>query len=161
MPKGLLLTTYRVDGIRSFDCLSPLGLPRDRGGGISTSNARTLGIEVQDHVGVPIAINILQGRLHWSSLSAGGAKADRGRVNGGGIESGSCQDGYRDYPFALRMCVKVRYYGLWSRTRRRDLDRARELLRTRTRRRPRPRHCPPSLRFPPRCPFVPSVTQAR
>ena len=57
---GFLLTADRLDGIRPFD-----GLPVERrscegDSGIATLNARISHVEVEQHIGLPVAIDILQ-----------------------------------------------------------------------------------------------------
>ena len=100
---GLLLTPHRVDGIRPRDRLPTKGLAGEGGEGIPTRNARALGVQGEDHVDVSIQINILQGRVHRRSLSAGGTEQHCSRVYGGGIKGASGQDGDRDHPFAPRI----------------------------------------------------------
>ena len=58
---------------------------------------------MEDQIDVPIPINILQGRVHRSSLSAGWTEQDCGRVYGGGIKGVSRQDRHRGDAFASRV----------------------------------------------------------
>jgi hypothetical protein len=98
-----LFTPHRADGINPPNGLPTKGLSSEGRRGISTLNGRGLGVEVEDHVGVPISIYILQGRLDGSQLGAGCTKEHSARVYGGGVEGVGRQDGHRDYPFALQV----------------------------------------------------------
>src|ERR671915_1446111 len=100
MPVPTSFTPHCLDGIGPFDCLPAQGLTCKGGGSISTLDACVLGIELKDEIGVSISIDILQGRLHRSSLSTGCAKEDCIWVYGGGIKGASRQDGHRDHPLA-------------------------------------------------------------
>lgn len=86
-----------------MDCLPTHSLSCEGGGGNPTYNTRVLGIEVEDHVRIPISVDILQGRLHWSRLGAGWAKQHCGWVYSGSIEGVSRPDCHRDYPIASRV----------------------------------------------------------
>ena len=56
--------------------------------------AYALGAEVEDHVDVPVSIDVLQGRLCRSGLCADGAKADCAGFDCGGIKGGRRQNGH-------------------------------------------------------------------
>jgi len=56
---NVLLTPHRIDGISPFDYLATKGFSCEGAGGIATLNARLLGVEVEDHIGVPVSIYIL------------------------------------------------------------------------------------------------------
>src|SRR5438876_1105945 len=94
-----LLTPHRLEGIRALNGLPAKGLSCDGGGGIPAYNTRILSLEVEDHISVPVSVDILQGRLHRRSLSAVWTKADCSLVYSGGIKSIRSQDGHRDHPF--------------------------------------------------------------
>src|SRR5262245_12409830 len=55
---SLLLTARRLDGIRALNGLPAKGFSCEGSGRIPTRNARNLGIEVEDHIGVSVSINI-------------------------------------------------------------------------------------------------------
>src|SRR3989304_3525745 len=57
-----LLTSHGIDGIRPLNHHLPIeGFSCEGGRGISTLNPRGLGVEVEDHVGVPVPFSRLQG----------------------------------------------------------------------------------------------------
>ena len=96
---SLLLTPHRLDGIRALNGLPAKGLSREGGEGIPAYNTRILSLEVEDHISVPVSIDILQGRLHRRSLSTVWTKADCSLVYSGGIKGIRSQDGHWDHPF--------------------------------------------------------------
>ena len=74
--QGFLLTPHRHDGISPLDCVPVNSLSGEHGGGVPALNARILGPKVEDHIQVSIPVDILQGRLHRSSLRAGSPEED-------------------------------------------------------------------------------------
>ena len=73
--------------------------PHDRIGwsfDVTTDNPRCapLGLELENQIDVSISIDILQGRLHRSGLSAGCIEADRRWVYIGGLKGLGRQNGY-------------------------------------------------------------------
>src|SRR5439155_8372069 len=97
---SLLLTPHRLDGIRALNGLPAKGLSCEGRRGIPAYNTRILSLEVENHISVPVSVDILQGRLHRRSLSAVWTKADCSRVYSGGIKGIRSQDGHWDHPFA-------------------------------------------------------------
>src|SRR5438093_11791803 len=84
---SLLLTPHRLDGIRALNGLPAKGLSCEGRGGIPAYNTRILSLEVEDHISVPVSVDILQGRLHRRSLSTVRTKADCSLVYGRGIKA--------------------------------------------------------------------------
>src|SRR5204863_1381587 len=88
------LMTHRTNGIRPRDRLPAKGLPCQNLLCIATVYAYALGAEVENHVDVPVSIDILQGRPCRSGLCASGAKADCAGFDCGGIKGGRRQNGH-------------------------------------------------------------------
>ena len=89
------------DRVSPLDCLPVKGFSPEGGERIPTQNGRPLVFEMKDHVGVPVSIDILQGGVHRTSLSAVCTKENCGRVYGGSIKKVSGQNGHRYLPTAV------------------------------------------------------------
>src|SRR6266581_1459155 len=83
----LLLAPRRFHGFRPLDHLSVKGFSGQRDGDVPALNIRLLGVEVENHIGVPVTIDIFQGKVYGGSLGATRTEEDCGWIHGGGIKS--------------------------------------------------------------------------
>ncbi len=111
---SLLLTPHHLDGIGPRDRLPANSLPCERSLGITTLDTRVLSVEVKDHIGVPISIHILQGRMHRSSFSPRCTKKNRCRSHGGAIKSSVVKMATGITPLLLGLILLGKLPGLMS-----------------------------------------------
>src|SRR4030095_9128530 len=57
-----------------------------RGRSIAAPYPRVLNLETQNHISIPVSIDISQGKVYWSCLSASCTKTDCVRVNGSRVK---------------------------------------------------------------------------
>jgi hypothetical protein len=69
------------------------------------------GVELEDHIETPIAIDILKGRVYRRRLCTDGPEADGTRVYSGGIKGVRRQDGDRGHPLAPRVDARWAFAG--------------------------------------------------
>src|SRR4029079_4654293 len=91
-----LLTSCRLDEIRTRNLHATKRLTCQRDRGRLTGYARVLRDKVKDQVHVPVAVDIFHRRPHWSGLKAGGAKEYRRRIGIRCVKERSTENGHRN-----------------------------------------------------------------
>jgi hypothetical protein len=96
----LFLAPYRLDRIRPLEGVTVLRLPSEGRRGVAALNARGLGLEMEDQVGLAVVVHVPH-MAFAVYLCPVGAEADGQRIDGGGIEGIGGQDGDLDGAVAL------------------------------------------------------------
>lgn len=81
------VTPDRIYGISPLDCLPIKGCSCESSGGIPTIGACVLNVEMKDHVGVTICIDVFQGINDRSGFCARWTKENRSWVHSGSVKS--------------------------------------------------------------------------
>ena len=128
---GGLSTSSRDDGVRALNRLAAESPAGESGHGRAALNVGILGSEMEDHIHIPIAVDIFERRVYRRGLRPGCAESNCRRVYARSAKLCVRQYGYRNHAVAARVYAVRNALGLNVNQRKRayfDTERARIII---------------------------------